>query len=207
MKPNATLALTPGVGTSVAVHEVDGQPYEVSMAADARGHILGTLDTFVAWFPWTVGVAAARTTHLDLFNAVGSGKVVRVRRIIPAPDLATAVTGLGIRFELIKTSAVGTGGTAITPRPMDSTNAALPAQITARQKPSGGATTAFLLSGFALHGEETHAGSQLMVSANVIPTDPAAQTLILREGEGCKVDQVTSSIVINVGFTVVFTIE
>lgn len=207
MKPNSGILATPGVGATIAMHDIGGVLYEADVACDATGHIQGTLDTFVAWFPWTVLVAAARTTHLDLFNASGSGKVLRVRALIAKVGIAAAVTGVGFHWELVKTSAVGTGGTAITPRPRDSANAALPAQITARQKPTGGATTAHLVDGFALHSEETHAASHLLAGVNLMAPCNGGQMLVLREGEGLKVDQVTNSAAGNVGWTLVFTAE
>ncbi len=101
-----------------------------------------------------VNVAAARTTHADLFNAVGSGKLIRVLGVYIVPTL-TAVTGIGLTWEIIRTSDVGTGGTGITPVPYDSASAALPAQITARKKPAGGATTSVVWLQTNTSSEET----------------------------------------------------
>lgn len=172
---------------------------EAVYVCEASGHIQGSLDTYIAWLPWTVAVAVARQTHFDIYNA--SANVVRIRSIAAVPDIATAVTGVGFRWEIIKTTSVGTGGTGITPRPTDSAMAAL-AGVTVRQKPTGGAATDFLLHGFVLHLEETHAASQLIAGVNLL-----REPVVLRANQGLKVDQITNSLAGNIGFIVSFTVE
>lgn len=203
MKPTVGLDYAPS-GSLAGLDDGAGRVTQTVYPCEASGHIAGSLDTYVAWFPWTVGVAAARTTHLDLFNAVGSGRVLRIRDIRAVPDIATAVTGVGFRWEVLRTSAVGTGGTAITPQKLDTAHANLPGQITARQKPTGGATTSALLFGLSVHGEETQAAAQLMQGLNILGGD---DPIVLREGYGLKLDQVTNSVAGNFGWVVTFTVE
>lgn len=169
---------------------------------EASGHIAGSLDTYVLWVPWSVGVAAARTTHLDLFHAAGSGQVMRVRSIRAVPDVVTAVTGVGFRWELIRTNTVGTGGTALTAQKTDTGFANLAAQITARAKPTGGAATQVMLFGFSVHGEETNVSNLLAQYHNLLN-----EPLVLREGFGFKLDQVTNSVAGTFGWLVTFTME
>jgi hypothetical protein len=153
----------------------------------------------------TIHVAAARTTLFDLFNASGSGVVLRVRAIHIIPALA-AVTGVGQTYEIIRTSAVGTGGSTRTPEAYDDSSAALPAQVTARTKPTGGATTSATLIYVNGSSEETNPYAAMASQLNHIAgaKQDGVEPLVLREGQGLKIDQTTSSSVGNVNVVVVF---
>lgn len=202
---NDSILVTPGTGATVATHLVGGKEHQVVMLAGAAGNIYGTADTFIAATGNSANVAAARTTHFDLFNAVGSGKVLEVVGLFIIPTLA-AVAGVGLTWELIKTSAVGTGGTTLTPRAMDSTNAALPGGVTARSKPTGGASTNFILSYQNTSSEETspYAGMASILNHLTFAQMLDAQSLIIREGEGIKLDQTTNSAVGSTNVQVIF---
>lgn len=179
------------------------------MLADSAGHLYGTKDMYLWWFPVTVHVAAASTVHWDLFNATGSGKILRIRGIYHTPGLATAVTGVGFAWNINRTSAVGTGGTTITGNPADTNNAAIPAQVTARQKPTGGATVGVLLFSPHLHSEETNAGNAISRSFNLLSylDQDDAQELVVRENTGIRMSQETNSAAGNTGWLVVGTLE
>jgi hypothetical protein len=175
--------------------------------------VLATAGKKPTWIVQTgnqVNVAAARTTHFDIFNASGSGKVLRVLGIYIIPTLV-AVTGVGLTWDVIRTSAVGTGGVALTPKPFDSANAALPAGITARGKPTGGATTSITWFSPNTSSEETVPYASLASVLNHIPVSGGeaneAQRLVLHEDEGLKIDQTTSSNVGSTNCVVVFTVE
>jgi hypothetical protein len=205
---NDSILVTPGSGATVATQLANSKEHQVVMLADPAGHLIGAQDAYVAFFPVTVGVAAARTNHWDLFNASGSGKIIRVWGIYPEIGMVSAVAGVGIAWELVRTTAVGTGGTGITPRPMDTSATALSGSVTARQKPSGGATAGVTLLGLQLHGEDANAGVVIARFFNILRwADDFGQALVLREGEGVRMDQVTSSAVGNWGWVVVFTQE
>jgi hypothetical protein len=91
---------------------------------------------------------------------------------------------------------------------MDTSATALSASVTMRQKPSGGATAGVTLFGLQLHGEDANAGVVISRFFNVLRwADDFGQALVLREGEGVRMDQVTSSAVGNWGWVVVFTQE
>ncbi len=120
-QPNDSILVTPGSGATVATHTKNSKEHQVIIGADAFGELHGTQETWIVQTGNQVNVAAARTTHLDLFNASGSGKKIRVKGIFIVPTLA-AVTGVGLTWELIRTSAVGTGGSTLTPQPYDSNN-------------------------------------------------------------------------------------
>jgi hypothetical protein len=72
---------------------------------------------------------AANKCLLGLYNATGSGRVVRVYRVWILNNQIISVTGAMTSIELRKITA-GSGGTTITPYKHDSTNESFPAQIT-----------------------------------------------------------------------------
>src|SRR3990167_4047793 len=140
---NDSVTVTPGVGATIASHLVGGKEHQVVMLADSDGQIHGSLASYTYMTP-AVAVGASKL-YFDLFNAVGSGKIIDVRGIWAIPKTDVALTGaLGIRLDLYRTSAIGTGGTAAayksaTPdaaggniNPHHTANAAPPAQVTAR---------------------------------------------------------------------------
>ena len=216
---NDSILVTPGSGATVATHLVSAKEYQVVMLADSDGQVHGSLETYGYATPNSVG--GIDKLHFDLFNAVGSGKKIDIRGvwIIPRTDVAVA-GALGIRVDLYRTSAVGTGGTAAVYKsatrdvaggnicPFDTNNAALPAQITARHLLTGGATISeWLFPTYSL-GEET-ATSQAYMSQyqNLIPVLSVGQKLTLREGQGLLAKQGAVAATGNIGFLVVFTVE
>jgi len=216
---NDSILVTPGAGAVVATHLVGGKEYQVVMLADSDGQVHGSLASYFYMTP--AAAVGAGKLYFDLFSAVGSGKLIDIRGVWVIPKTDVAVTGaLGIRVDLYRTSAVGTGGTAAayksaTPdvaggniNPFDTDNAALPAQITARHLPTGGATIAqWLFPTYSL-GEET-ATSQAYMSQyqNLLPMLHVGQKLTLREGQGLLGKQGAVAATGNIGFLVVFTVE
>jgi hypothetical protein len=207
---NDSILVTPGSGATVATELVSGKEHQVVMIADKSGNLLNSKDSYIVYTGNTIHVAAARTTLFDIFNASGSGKVMRVTGVYIIPALV-AVTGVGQTYEVIRTSAVGTGGTTLTPQKYDSANPALPAQITARTKPTGGATTSATLQLINGSSEETTPYASMASVLNHVPMggtlSPGEVGWVLREGEGLKVDQTTNSAVGNVNVQIVFTLE
>lgn len=216
---NDSILVTPGTGATVATHLIGGKEHQAVVLADSDGHIHGSLETYIYATP-TVAVGASKL-YFDLFNATGSGKVIDVRGIwiIPATDVAL-VGALGVRYDLYRTSAVGTGGTAAayksaTPdvaggniNPIDTNNAALPAQITARWLPTGGATIAQWLFGTYAPGEETATSMAFITQyQNIIPVFTVGQKLSIRENSGILVKQGTVAATGNTKFLVAFTVE
>lgn len=206
---NDSILVTPGTGATVATQLVSGKEYQVVVPADEIGHIQGSKATWVVSTGNTAHVAAARTTLIDLFNATGSGVVLRVVGcyVIPAQ---VAVAGVGMTYEIIRTTTVGTGGTVITPQAFDLDSTALPAGVTSRVKPAGGAagtTVTLFLNGAS---EETFPYAAMASTLNHIPQVnelAAMKGLKIRANEGLKVDQTTNSNVGNVNVVFVFTVE
>jgi hypothetical protein len=203
---NDSILVTPGTGATVATHSAGSKEHQLLMLATADGHIYGTVPTWIVYTANQVNVAAARTTHFDLFNASGSGTILTVRAAYIIPTL-TAVTGVGLTWEIIRTSAVGTGGTTLTPRPYDTANSPLPAQVTARSKPTGGATTNYILAPVNSSSEETIPVASWAHMINLVQgySIPELQGWVCREGEGLKVDQTVNSSVGSTNIVMVFT--
>jgi len=67
----------------------------------------------------------------DMFNGAGSGKTLKVTRIVAYVRNTTTITGINQVLECYRTSSVGTGGTTVTEAKMVTTDPALNANITA----------------------------------------------------------------------------
>jgi hypothetical protein len=160
----------------------------------AAGHdqfvALGALPTYYYWTGYVTG--AAGKVYLDLWNATGSGKVVRVKKVYVQSNLA-AVTGAQSLFDFVRTTAIGTAGTALTAALADTTDAAVPAQITARTGATGGATSGTpTLFGYPAWSEETAAPAALMGMIAANPEGPEIKEIVLRENQGFAVKQPTA---------------
>lgn len=113
--------------------------------------------------------AGAALEYFDLFNATGSAHKIIVFSVQPVVSAAVAVTGVvAVDLFLLRTTDVGTGGTAATVEGSDITKAtissvaltgALPEGITARITPTGGATDGAILGHTSVFTEETNAGT------------------------------------------------
>jgi hypothetical protein len=209
--PNST-ATTSG-GEALQTHTpLTGREYEIVMVADESGHLTQSLPTYIAVIPGVAG--AAGKMHWDLFNASGSGKLLELRAVYVTPVLTATVTGtLSPDYDLIRTSAAGTGGTALAEAAtfpslsrFDSANAALPAQITMRNAPAGGATSSVALIRQYITQEEAQAGAQLAQWQNILPMTTMAQRFAAREGQGFKLVQNTLGVAQNWTHIVVFTV-
>lgn len=213
-----SILVTPGSGATVATHTVSSKEHQVVMVASESGHILKSLPSYSWWVP-TAAVGAGKL-YADLFNASGSGKIINIHGIWCIVDTDTGLTGaLGIQIMLLRTSAVGTGGTAPTYNggsaettgtivPFDTANAALPAQITARALPTGGATiAAFWWSQFVVGEEAATSMAYIASFQNMIPVGLNIQELTLREGQGILYKQGPVAATGNVSFLTVFTLE
>ena len=213
--PNDSITVTPGTGATVATQLVSAKEYQVVMLAMPDGHIQGSLPQYRLICP-SQAVGASKV-FLDLFNATGSGVSLRILSAFCYVDNDTAVTGtLGVEVNLTRTTAVGTGGTAavadgtsltaITLSKMDTANAALSANITARSAPTGGATAGALVGQRWVFTEETAAPSGIAgtLGAEFIRNEGAE--LIVRENSGLRFVQGTVASVGNLSFEITFEV-
>lgn len=191
-------------GVEHATRVVSAKHHPVVMVADADGHILGSRDEFLCFF--TPATNAANRSVADLFNADAS-IVVRVRGIWIIPTL-TAITGAPIGWDINRISAAGTGGTTETPRPMDTSQAALDADITARSGATGGATLVYKYFTRYNINEETNASFGLLPYQNLLPTygDRICE-IVLRQNQGVQIKQSVTNTVGLTGAMIHFTVE
>lgn len=213
---DGSIAVTAGSGGGeIAVETIGSVEYQAVMIADYLGHLIGSKPIYVINIPSQVHVAVANTVHWDLFNADAS-LLVRVLSIKHIPDMVTAVaTGVAFNWLLERTTAVGTGGTTLTPWLPDLNQTALDADITARSKPTGGATASTDLVNYQLHGEETNTGTIVAASLGgqeLVPEplrNPFNPQGILLRGtaQGIRCVQVTNSSLGNSGWLIAFSVE
>lgn len=212
MLANDSIIVTPGVGASVATHLIAGKEHQAYIQVDPQGHILGSLPHYTIVRTPQANVAAVSNDHLDLFNGSASD-VIRVRSIRHIPGFVAPAVGVALAWTLYQTTAVGTGGTALTPWLADTSQAALDAGITCRSKPTGGATRSIVLIKYQCHYEETlesviragmNGGIELVPPALIQRDGPG---IVLRPGEGISCVQETSSDQGTTGWLVTFTVE
>jgi hypothetical protein len=157
--------------------------------------------------------AGANKVYFDLFN--NQALDVEVVSVTPIVSGAAAVVGvLAVDLYLTRTTAVGTGGTAATLEETSLTAAsinkfdprspALPATITARTAPTGGATAGALLALESVFTEETNAATYQRV--NMIKDNQSETRIIVPTGTGIRVIQGGVASVGNVGFQVTFSV-
>jgi hypothetical protein len=220
--PGNSILVTPGSGATVATQTVSSKDYQVIMLADQDGHIQGSAAAYQLVQMPRVTTAAA-TDFFDLFNATGSGKIIRIRGLYPTIEITAASAIIPtFRFDVFRTSAVGTGGTAHTFEGASapatgalqiarfSTNDAptLSASITSRSLPTGGATAACYLYSIQLQSEETNASTTLVQGINMMTEMPLGQPWELQENQGIKVRQITAtaSTGTNLGWIMTFAV-
>lgn len=207
--PASSVLVTPGSGATIATQQISGKDYQVVLPATADGHIVGTEPSYLLCQAPRV-ITAAATDFFDLFNASGSGKVIKLVGLYPVLKSTAAWTqSTTFQFDVIRTSAVGTGGTAYTSegaaapttglvniaRLSTSDAAALTGvtQITCRALPTGGATAAAWLFSIEIQPEETNPASSMAQWVNMFPVLPNGNQFELQEGQGIKIRQITTA--------------
>lgn len=217
----ANASATLGTGDVIATHTVSSKEHQVIMQADADGHIMGSAAAYCMFQqPRVLGTTAQ--DQWEIFNATGSGKVIRIRCLYPSliQTAATAFTA-SFQFELRRTSAVGTGGnahtfeTTTTPTSgnvnifrISTIDPTLPAQITARGVATGGATNAAHMFNITLHAEETQPSSHQLQLVNWMPELPGFPPFELQENQGIKLRQTSTvaSTGLSIGWLVAFAV-
>lgn len=156
-------------------------------------------------------VAFAANKHMiSIHNASGSGKMVVLKKLFLIDLAITAVTGVALRQDVKRFSAVHTAGTAVTPVPCDSNNPALPAGVTV--KTGATVTDVTLLFPMTFANDEVGAtqafpSSALLAGLNWFPEGIEVQEIRLREGEGLTVKNITNTTVGSFGYLLVFTLD
>jgi hypothetical protein len=168
-----------------------------------------TFETGPTYTAWANDVAPAASKHmLTLFNGAGSGSIIEIYDLRAVLLQTAAVTGVTLRWDVLKCSA-SSAGTTLTPELFDSGAAAIPAQIVAR---TGATVTAGarLFAATIASEEITTAQTNLAgnLGINLLPmlNLPKAKPIVLREGQGITVQNITSSVIGTFGLSVTFTV-
>ena len=211
------VAITAGAGTTIASDDVGGVQYQrmkVAFGVDGAASDVHNDNPFPViergiptyFFSTALAVGAAAKIYLDIFNATGSGKVLKLRGLYVISNQA-AVVGVPIQWTLARPTAVGTGGTALTAGQADLSDAAIPAGVTARHAATAGATTGGALFDFYTTSEETLPGNALTSMINWCIMAPGVTPITVRENQGVKLTHVTSSTTGSWMVTAAFTLE
>jgi hypothetical protein len=133
---------------------------------------------------------AANKLMFDMFNGTGSGKTLKVTRLVAYVRNTTTITGINQVLECYRTSSVGTGGTAITAGKMVTTDPDLNANITARNTPTNNAAYYIPSGVLAAANIYTEEGQNLQERVFLYVYDSFAgleECLTLQEGEGLRI--------------------
>lgn len=210
--PDAAITIPDApAGSEHGLHTLNSKVYPPTLLLEPSGHIRESQPLYGINIPSQVHVAGANTVHWDLFNA-DAALVARVLSIRQLPNITTAVTGVVFDWLLERTTSVGTGGTTLTPFETDTAGTDLDADITARSKPSGGASQSTDLRNYSISSEETNAGTIMIASLGGLELIPGplgrpGRGLVLRQNQGLRCVQVTNSAAGNTGWYILFTVE
>lgn len=153
---------------------------------------------------------AANKQMISIYNAAGTGKMIVLKKLFLIDLAVSAVTGVALRQDVKRFSALHSGGTAVTPVPCDSASPALPAGVTV--KTGATVTDVTLLFPITFSNDEVGAtqgfpGSLQLAGINWFPEGVETQEIRLREGEGLTVKNITSTTVGSFGYLLVFTVD
>ena len=159
----------------------------------------------------------ANLIYFDLFNPTTSPWQLDVYSVIPIVSGAVAVTGVvAVDLFLNRTSAVGTGGTAMTFNGTSFTAMTLAkmtgagqdvTEISGRLTPTGGATAGAAIAGCSVFSEETNAGTYLAGGGFIDLVRRGhddCPPMMVQQGSGLSVVQGSVASVGNIGFDVIF---
>lgn len=145
--------------------------------------------------------------HISILNASDSTSVIRLRKLHVTNLQLSAVTGVGLRFDIRRISGLSSG-TSVVPRAMDSALVRyLPTGLLV--KTAGTCVDVALLRAFSINNDEVPLTlSQFEFQfRNLLPEGPGVQAYTLRAGEGLTVQQITNSVVGSLGWYLAFSVE
>lgn len=143
------------------------------------------LATSVTW--------AASKNMIALFNASGSGKIIRLYRVWVTTNQISGVTGGVALLGVHRFTTVGTGGTTVSFLKHDTNSAAVPAQITCVHGPTAITSTglfrqiSFPTDEIAVSGATWEEMMSFHVFGKIWDAgyeDTTIEPLVCREGEG-----------------------
>ena len=205
----AAVNITAGTGTAIgAVSDANGRNVQAFVPANGRGHLTGTAPTYI----WHMqpGVAGVNGDDWDIFNGSGSGKTMYVYSInMVAFWSGIAPNGTYFNGYIRRTSSIGTGGTPDGAGfRVDPANAAVPAQITNRARPTGGAT---MQGDFSIFGLATGWDVNRINLLWPVALTDFQQPMVIPEGYGFKLNWANAPPTASINgwpwYTVIFTLE
>lgn len=225
--PNDAVLVTPGSGATIATHSPGGSnttEYQVTMLANATGHIVDSMPTYGLNIPQLL--LAANKYHWEFFNSPSSGKTVTCRGLWPVVELSQSNAATLIpRWELFRTTALSSGGTASAAFESSSTvlanffrlnpnDTSLSSHITAKTQLTSITTGTFLWPMYispAAYGSIASVAAmninQLTAGINFIPQREFGQELIVPPGQGIALRQGTVASAGSMGWLIEFTID
>lgn len=161
------------------------------------------------YYIWVTPMALAANKLFLSFLNTAAGQIIKLRKLFFINAQLTAVTGVGIQFDVKRISGIS-GGTAITPNPVDTGDGALSGVTCVHSATS--ATEGVLLYSWYTNNDEiglTNALSMAAVQAmfSAQPEGPEIKELNMRQNEGFCVKQITSSTIGLYGLLAVITVE
>ena len=152
---------------------------------------------------------AANKHHLTIWNNSGSNQVISLKKLFHINLSLSAVTGVALRFDAKKVTAIPTSGTDITAQSADSNN---PALSNVTLKTNATVTEGALMWPITTQNDEltaanTAIANYLMQFGNLAIEGVETQEWRLRPGEGLTVKQITSSTVGSFAWLAVITVE
>lgn len=161
------------------------------------------------YYVWVTPMAMAGNKHFLTLLNTSATQLVKVRKLFVINAALAAVTGVGLQFDVKRCSAL-TGGTAITPNPVDTADGALTG-LTCVHTPTT-VTEGVLLYSWYTNNDEIGAtngfpSSYIQALGNIQPEGPEIREVTLRQGEGMTVKQVTATTVGSYGVLAVLTTE
>lgn len=161
------------------------------------------------YYVWVPPMALAANKYFLAVLNTGAGTVVKVKKLFLINAALTAVTGVGVQFDIRRISSI-TAGTAVTPNPADTNDGAI-ANFTCVHSPT--AVTAGVLL-YSWYGNNDEVGAtnafptatiQSLISLQ--PEGAEIKELNLNNGEGMCVQLITSTTVGSYGVLAVLTKE
>lgn len=165
-------------------------------------------------------IAAAATPFIPnrcmigIFNGAGSGKVIRVYRVMALNNQTVAVTGVNCVLKLNKIST-GSGGLYLTPNKHDSSSPNVPSQVVCATNMSY--TTSSLLRNYYWSNDEPNQATTTHDEVTTIPKmgmvwessyiDTNIQPIVCRENQGVVLINSTNTAVGIADFFIEFTME
>ena len=174
-----------------------------SLTTDANGNLRVVEGRYSgqSYVAYVASAAGGSKDQLNVFNASGSGKVLRISSINISTANTAAVSAAMLYFTIDKSSTAGATCTAVTIRLVDSNNAAVPAQVTAGTNCTTDPTSSFTYSACSVYGDEASSEPRF---ATLNCYHAEGQPITLREGEGIAIKQTAIAGAGTVGFQIIF---